>query len=58
MKHETCDLKLRAQLIALLLDLRDHYPTAKILGKNEYDRWHVNVRDDMNQLRRELSDYL
>ena len=47
-----------AKLIELLLDLRDHYPSAKIFGKDEYDRWHVKVRDDMNQLRRELSDYL
>ena len=47
-----------AKLIALLLDLRDHYPSAKILAKDEYDRWHTNVRDDMNALRRELSDYL
>ena len=47
-----------AKLIALLLDLRDHYPSAKILGKNEYDRYHIHVSDEMNQLRRELSDYL
>ena len=51
------DRVLRATLLALLLDLRDHFPEAKILAKDEYDRWHVKVRDDMNQLRRELSDY-
>ena len=47
-----------AKLIALLLDLRDHYPSAKILGKDEYDRYHIRVSDEMNLLRRELSDYL
>jgi len=50
------DPKLRPLLIDLLLDLRDHYPTAKILAKNEYDRWHTHVRDDMNLLRAELSN--
>ncbi len=54
----TLNLELRAKLIALLLDLRAHYPTAKILAKDEYDRWHIHVRDDMNQLRSELSNYL
>ena len=52
------DRQLRPLLIALLLDLRDRYPDAKILAKDEYDRWHINVRDDMNQLRRGLSDFL
>ena len=47
-----------AKLIELLLDLRDHYPSAKILGKDEYDRYHIHVSDEMNQLRRELSDFL
>lgn len=51
------DPRLRPLLIDLLLDLRDHYPSAKILAKDEYDRWHTNVRDDINALRRELSDY-
>ena len=51
------DPRLRPLLIDLLLDLREHYPDAKILAKDEYDRWHIKVRDDMNQLRRELSDY-
>ena len=50
------DPKLRPLLISLLLDLRDHYPTAKILAKDEYDRWHIHVRDDMNKLRTELSN--
>ena len=50
------DVKLRPQLINLLLDLRSQFPEAKILAKDEYDRYHTKVRDDMNQLRRELSD--
>jgi hypothetical protein len=50
------DPKLRPLLISLLLDLRDHFPTAKILAKDEYDRWHTHVRDDMNLLRTELSN--
>ena len=52
------DQRLRLMLIDLLLELRDHFPGAKILAKDEYDRWHTNVRNDMNQLRRELSDCL
>lgn len=51
------DPRLRPLLIDLLQDLREHFPDAKILAKNEYDRWHVNVREDMNDLRLELSDY-
>ena len=51
------DPRLRLLLIDLLLDLREHFPDAKILAKDEYDRWHIKVRDDMNNLRRELSDY-
>jgi len=50
------DPQLSPLLINLLLDLRDHYPTAKILAKDEYDRWHIHVRDDMNKLRTELSN--
>lgn len=57
LRPETCNLKLRAQLISLLLDLRDHYPSAKILGKDEYDRHHIHVSDEMNALRRELSEF-
>ena len=52
------DPRLRPLLIALLLDLRDHYPSAKILAKDEYDRYHIHVSDEMNHLRKELSDYL
>ena len=50
------DRQLRPLLIALLLDLRDRFPEAKILGLSEYDRYHIKVSDDMNVLRRELSD--
>jgi hypothetical protein len=48
--------ELRAKLILLLVELRSRYPEATILAKNEYDRYHIRVRKDMNQLRRELSD--
>lgn len=44
-------------LLDLLDDLSSHFPTAKILGVSELDRWHTRVSDEMNQLRRELSDY-
>lgn len=50
------DTILRAPLINLLVELRHRYPDAVILAKDEYDRHHTNVRDDMNLLRRELSD--
>jgi len=52
------DPQLRPLLVKLLLDLLEHYPESKILAIDEYDSWHIKVRDDMNQLRRELSDYL
>lgn len=51
------DPRLRPLLIALLLDLRDKYPSTKILGLKEYNCYHLRVSDAMNQLRRELSDY-
>lgn len=51
------DPRLRPLLIALLLNLRERYPDAKILAKDEYD-WHrIKVRDDMNRLRKELSEW-
>ncbi len=50
------DRRLRPLLIALLTELRQKCPYARILAKSEYDRWHVHVRDDMNLLRRELSE--
>lgn len=51
------DPRLRSLLIALLLNLRERYPDAKILAKNEYDRHRIKVRDDMNSLRRELGEW-
>ena len=49
------DPRLRPQLLTLLDKLRKRYPEAAILAKNEYDRYHIKVREDMNQLRWELS---
>lgn len=51
------DPRLRPLLVDLLLELRGHFPDAKILAMDEYDRWHIKVREDMNDLRRELSGY-
>ena len=55
-KPETKDLKQREALINLLVELREHFPTALILGVSELDRWHTRVSDAMNQLRLELSN--
>ncbi len=58
LKRETCSLKLRALLLALLNELRSRYPDAAILALNEIKpgtRRIIRVRDDMNDLRRELS---
>ena len=49
-------LALRAMLVGLLLNLRNNYPDAVILAKKEYGRYHSNIREDMNALRRELSN--
>ena len=46
----------RPQLLAFLRDLRAQHPEAKILALNEYGRNHIHVRDDMNALRKALSD--
>lgn len=51
----------RAALLNLLVELRQHYPDAKILGLSEIDgkglhSRNINVSDAMNVLRRELSD--
>ena len=51
------DPRLKPLLVDLLLELRGHFPDAKILAMDEYDRWHIKVREDMNDLRRELSGY-
>lgn len=55
------DRKLRPLLIHLLLDLRKHFPEAKILGVSEIDGRelyckNIIVSDAMNVLRREMSD--
>lgn len=55
-------LRQRAVLLQLLVDLREHFPDAKILrvkeldGKEIYAK-NIIVSDSMNVLRRELSDY-
>ncbi len=51
----------RAALLQLLVDLRKHFPDAKILGVSEFDgrelyAKNIIVSDSMNLLRRELSD--
>ncbi len=50
------DPKCRPQLLARLCHLRAQHPDAKILALNEYGRYHINVRNDMNALRKALSD--
>ncbi len=57
-KLSTLNSQRMALPVALLDTLSVHYPNAKILAKDEYDRYHIRVRDDMNALRRELSDFL
>ena len=52
------DSRLRPLLLALLNELHQYYPEVTILAKSEYDRYHIRVRKDMNQLRRELSDMI
>ncbi|MCR4847816.1 MAG: hypothetical protein K5920_03060 [Bacteroidales bacterium] len=49
---------LRAVLIDLIVDLRSHFPDAKILGVSEIDGKDLRPCAKMNRLRRELSDYL
>lgn len=51
----------RAALLQLLVDLRKHFPDAKILGVSELDgkelyAKNIIVSDSMNLLRKELSD--
>jgi len=51
----------RAALLNLLVELRQHFPDAKILGLSEIDGKELHCRniivsDAMNVLRRELSD--
>lgn len=62
------DPRLRPLLLALLNELRNHYPEAAIFALNEIrpetrhlkheTRGIIRVRKDMNQLRRELSDMI
>jgi hypothetical protein len=54
-------LRQRAALLQLLVELRKHFPYAKILGVSEIDGRelyckNIIVSDAMNVLRRELSD--
>jgi hypothetical protein len=66
LKHETCNLKQRAALLRLLVDLRSHFPDAKILGLTELApatrnfepgiREVIRPSETMNQIRRALSD--
>ena len=51
----------RATILSLLVELRQHFPDAKILGLSEIDGKELHSRniivsDAMNVLRRELSD--
>ena len=50
----------RSKLLSQLCELRRHWPDAKILGVSELDlsgsHAPVRVSQEMNQLRRELSD--
>ena len=52
------DPRLRPLLLALRNELHQYYPEVTIRAKSEYDRYHIRVRKDMNQLRRELSDMI
>jgi len=46
----------RAELVRVLVELRRHFPDAKILGVSEIGDHCIIVSDAMNALRRELSD--
>ena len=48
----------RSDLIKVLLLARSHYPEAKILSLSEIAGGKIHPSDSMNQLRKELSDYL
>lgn len=60
LEHKTWNLEQRANLVSELIRLRRHWPDAKILGVSELDlsgsHAPVRVSQEMNQLRRELSD--
>lgn len=50
------DPKQREALVELLVDLRSHFPEAKILSTSEIDGKSIHPFDAMNQLRLQLSD--
>ena len=50
------DPKQREALVELLIDLRSHFPEAKILTTSEIDGKSILPSDAMNRLRLELSD--
>jgi hypothetical protein len=50
------DSSCREGLKDLLVELRRHYPEAKILGIKEIGDYIIRVTEEMNQLRSELSD--
>ena len=50
------DPKQREALVELLVDLRSHFPEAKILTTSEIDGKSIHPSDAMNRLRLELSD--
>lgn len=50
------DPKQREALVELLVDLRSHFPEAKILATSEIDGKYIHPSDAMNQLRLQLSD--
>ena len=59
-KLSTLDSQRMALLLTLLNELRSRYPDAAILALNEIrpgTRCLIRVRDDMNDLRRELSHF-
>ena len=46
----------RESLVGHLASLRKRYPDAQIMGISELDGDNIKVSDDMNKLRRALSD--
>lgn len=50
------DPKQREALVKLLVDLRSHFPEAKILSTSEIDGKFIRPSEAMNRLRLELSD--
>jgi len=52
LKEASC----REGLKDLIVELRHHYPEALILGVKEIGNYYIRVSDQMNRLRRELSD--